>query len=182
MLSKIKQYVVEADENTGEWLDEPQFEGFVYRAKWDKKIDTTRTHYDHYESRDGETRAIKVKWVRSNPAKRIGAAHPKRRSAATHAAPSKRLVRRRKENVKQGYFPNPIADKIALHFNAGNDTNGNQRRIFVVVDTRGNVLGAFDEGYVGNAAVTSHYPGIAIVGRFDITPAQRKTLLKDYGK
>ena len=43
-----------------------------------------------------------------NPAERIGTAHPRRRSAATHAAPSKRLVRRRKANVKKGYFPNPI--------------------------------------------------------------------------
>ena len=45
-----------------------------------------------------------------NPAARIGTARPKRKSAATHAAPSKRLVRRRKANVKQGYFPNPIVN------------------------------------------------------------------------
>lgn len=48
----------------------------------------------------------------TNPAKRIGAAHPKRRSAATGAAPSKRLVSRRKVNVKKGYFPNPVKQRL----------------------------------------------------------------------
>jgi hypothetical protein len=104
-----------------------------------------------------------------------------RPSRATHRAPSARLVSRRKKNTKQGYFPNPLPDKIALHFNAGNDTNGNPRRLFVVVNTQGVVIAAYDEGYIGESAVTKHFPGIAIVGRFDITPAQRKSLLKEYG-
>jgi len=118
----------------------------------------------------------------TNPAPRIGTAHPKRKSEATKKTPTKRLVARRKRNTKAGYYPNPIQDKIALYFNAGNDTNGNPRRLFVVVNTAGAVIGAYDEGYAGESAVTKHYPGIAIVGRFDITPAQRKSLLKEYGK
>jgi hypothetical protein len=96
--------------------------------------------------------------------------------------PSARLVHRRKINTKRGYFPNPLKDKIALHFNAGNNTNGNPRRVFVVVNTGGAVVGAYDEGYSGEGAVTKHFPGIAIVGRFNITPAQYRELLKEHKK
>jgi hypothetical protein len=134
----------------------------------------------------------------SNPAPRIGTAKPKRRSQVTGKAPSKRLVARRAKNKRRGYFPNPadihvdinshndtrknnpIADKIALKFNAGNDRNGNPRRVFVVVNTSGVVLSAHDEGYQGEKAVTQHYPGIAIVGQFDITPTDYKYFIKQY--
>src|ERR1700693_3838461 len=53
----------------------------------------------------------------SNPAPRRGAAKPKRASQRLHRnkngtftkAPTKRLVTRRKKNVRKGYFPNPAA-------------------------------------------------------------------------
>jgi len=73
-----------------------------------------------------------------NPAKRIGAAHPKRRSAATHAAPTARLVRRRKANVKQGYFPNPVpASKKVQIRNASklySDFTGHEATEYEMVD------------------------------------------------
>jgi len=117
-----------------------------------------------------------------NPTRRTVAAKPKARSRATGKAPSARLIARRKKDTVKGYYPNPVADKIALHFNAGNDSNGNPRRVFVVVNTNGNVEGAFNEGYIGSSAVTKHFPGIAIVGRFDITPAQYREIRKHYEK
>jgi hypothetical protein len=46
----------------------------------------------------------------SNPAPRHGTASPRRRSQITKAPPSKRLVLRRMENSKKGYFPNPVDD------------------------------------------------------------------------
>ena len=46
---------------------------------------------------------------KSNPALRHGTASPRRRSQITKAPPSKRLVLRRMENSKKGYFPNPMA-------------------------------------------------------------------------
>jgi len=53
----------------------------------------------------------------SNPAPRRGAKKPKRASQRVHRnkngtftkAPTKRLVTRRKKNVRKGYFPNPAA-------------------------------------------------------------------------
>ena len=139
-------------------------------------------HFATMKAAKKSTDAYISKMYATNPARRIGTAHPKRKSEATKKTPTKRLVARRKRNTKAGYYPNPIQDKIALYFNAGNDTNGNPRSLFVVVNTAGAVIGAYDEGYAGESAVTKHYPGIAIVGRFDITPAQRKSLLKEYGK
>lgn len=47
-----------------------------------------------------------------NPAKRKGTAKPRRASQVTKKPPTKRLVARRVANVKPGYFPNPICDKI----------------------------------------------------------------------
>lgn len=124
----------------------------------------------------------------ANPAPRIGTARPRRVSQLTKKPPTKRLVARRKKNTDQGYFPNPdigrkhnpIADKIALHFNAGNDANGTPRRVFVVVNTSGVVIKAIDEGYLGERAVTGEFPGIAIVGQFPIKPVDYKHFLRTY--
>ena len=81
----------------------------------------------------------------------------------------KRVVRR----------ANPIGHgKLAIWLNAGNNTSGNPRRLYVVVTTSGVVEGVYDEGYDGPSAVTSHHPGIEIVGQFMITPAQYRDLLK----
>jgi hypothetical protein len=117
----------------------------------------------------------------TNPAKRKKAASPKRRSQATGKAPTKRLVARRKANVKPGYYPNPIGHgKIAIWLNAGNDANGNPRRLYVVVTTTGVVEGVYDEGYYGRQAVLEPHPGIEIVGQFMITPGQYRELKKQY--
>lgn len=44
----------------------------------------------------------------SNPAPRIGAAKPRRKSQVTGEKPSMRLVQRREKNTRKGYYPNPI--------------------------------------------------------------------------
>lgn len=48
--------------------------------------------------------------IMKNPAPRIGTKKPNRRSQATGARPSKRLVARRKANAYEGFFPNPTPD------------------------------------------------------------------------
>jgi len=48
-------------------------------------------------------------WARqANPTPRVGTARPRRVSQVTKKPPTKRLVTRRKANVKAGYFPNPL--------------------------------------------------------------------------
>lgn len=44
---------------------------------------------------------------KANPAPRLGTTKPKRKSQVTGKPPTKRLVKRRKENTVEGYFPNP---------------------------------------------------------------------------
>lgn len=46
--------------------------------------------------------------LKNNPTPRIGTARPRRVSQVTKKPPTKRLVTRRKANVKAGYFPNPV--------------------------------------------------------------------------
>ena len=70
---EIRQYRVEADANTGEWLGEPEYAGMVDEASWSSKDDTEARHFDTYEVQikdgqgfptlDSETRAIEVIWV-----------------------------------------------------------------------------------------------------------------------
>jgi hypothetical protein len=68
-----------------------------------------------------------------------------------------------------------------IHLNAGHTTNGNPRRVFVVIDVSdGTIVDAIDEGYKGTDAVTSHYPGIVAGPEFDTTPAQYRALLKQF--
>lgn len=61
--------------------------------------------------------AVKRPARKANPAKRIGTKKPTRASAATGKAPSKRLVKRRKANTAEGYFPNP-AEVVKAHSHA----------------------------------------------------------------
>jgi len=66
---------------------------------------------DLYEQLQAILTGSRLGLHKENPSPRIGTAHPKRRSAITKKTPSKRLVARRKANVKKGYFPNPLLNK-----------------------------------------------------------------------
>lgn len=52
---------------------------------------------------------------RRNPAPRIGTRNSLRRSQATGKRPSRRLVARRRGNVRKGYFPNPSGGVRIVH-------------------------------------------------------------------
>ena len=77
---------------------------------------------------------------------------------------------------------------IAIHVNAGNDTNGNPRRLFVVFDDAGKmanyvpdarVMAVVSEGYRGSAALRDEYPDVPVAEiRLDITPKQYRELLR----
>ena len=73
MEKQIKQYHVEADANTGEWIGEPEYVGMIDESSWSSANDTEARHFDTYEVQimdeqgfptlDTETRAIEVVWV-----------------------------------------------------------------------------------------------------------------------
>lgn len=77
---------------------------------------------------------------------------------------------------------------VVIRLAAPNDSNGNPRRVFVIMDESSDVLGAVDEGYAGSHALveaiggalgqrlrSSNYPTFATTG------AEYRSLLKDYG-
>lgn len=67
--------------------------------------------------------------------------------------------------------------KIAIRLNAGNDVNGNPRRVFVVLDPMVGVIDAIDEGYEGEAELRKRYR-ISSTADLDTTPRQYRELVK----
>jgi hypothetical protein len=72
----------------------------------------------------------------------------------------------------------------AIKLNAGNDRNGNPRRVFVVLDESGNIIEAIDEEYRGTAALFDKYapPDIGYPCEFATTPKEYRELLRDWAK
>lgn len=67
-----------------------------------------------------------------------------------------------------------------IRLNAGNDTNGNPRRIYVVFDTRGNMVDAVDEGYSGIQALRPKYPRLFTGVRAQFYPETFATTAGEY--
>lgn len=77
-------------------------------------------------------------------------------------------------------------EKLAIHLNAGNDRNGNPRRLFLLVTVNkgeATVIDAINENYYGESAVSkAGYKNVPIIGRFDTTPSEYRDLLKRYDR
>jgi hypothetical protein len=69
---------------------------------------------------------------------------------------------------------------MAIHLDAGRDTNGNPRRIFVVFDSKAEVIDAIDEGYQGSGGVIRKYGKIPISERFETSPSARRELMRKF--
>lgn len=68
---------------------------------------------------------------------------------------------------------------VAIKVNAGNDTNGNPRRGWVVLDGRsGDMLDFVDESYLGRSALTRIYPKAVESVELAVTPGEYRTLRK----
>jgi hypothetical protein len=72
---------------------------------------------------------------------------------------------------------------MAIRLNAGNDSNGNPRRVYVVFDSTGKIIDAIDEGYSGIQALDEVYPKHNdSVASFDTSPSEYRELVKSYSK
>jgi hypothetical protein len=77
-----------------------------------------------------------------------------------------------------------IPEVMALHLCADNDSNGNPRRCFVVLDKAGRHVETIDEGYAGDGALYTRWPmfHFRALGEFagvdDVTPREYKRWLK----
>jgi hypothetical protein len=69
---------------------------------------------------------------------------------------------------------------VVIKLNAGNDLNGNPRRVFVVLAITGEILGTADEGYIGLHAVCEKWPdlGFGYVPEFETTPKEYRYLTR----
>lgn len=69
---------------------------------------------------------------------------------------------------------------VAIKLNAKNDTNGNPRRVYVVIETStGDLYDAVEEGYANDIEdLRRQYPGIAHPCEFPTTPGEYRDLLK----
>lgn len=69
-----------------------------------------------------------------------------------------------------------------IRLNAGNDANGNPRRVFVLLENN-TITKVWDEGYQGSQAVPQEYQHILRENgydTFDTTPKQYRDLLKRF--
>ena len=72
-----------------------------------------------------------------------------------------------------------MSKHIAIKLNAGNNTNGNPRRVYVVLETiNGSIVDTIDEGFMGIVALSRKYPEIPIPPEFYTTPKEYRELLK----
>jgi hypothetical protein len=73
----------------------------------------------------------------------------------------------------------------AIRLNAGNDRNGNPRRVFIVFNTENSwIVEAIDEGYDGDKELLEKYPDLKghFPPSFYTTVTEYKLLLKNYSK
>ena len=72
---------------------------------------------------------------------------------------------------------------VCIKLNAGHDSNGNPRRVYVVFDSEGYIVRAVDEGYRGRAALRE-VPGCegeCEPVEFETTPREYRRLLRHFG-
>jgi len=70
--------------------------------------------------------------------------------------------------------------KTVLRLNAGNDNNGNPRRVILFFDEHGVEQYAVDEGYGNLTDICKPIEPVTYLGTFDTTVKQYKELLKRY--
>lgn len=69
--------------------------------------------------------------------------------------------------------------EIVLHLRAKNDSNGNPRRFYAVINAEtGQLIEAIDEGYRGFNAWKRKYPNAIEGPSFDTTPECRRDYLR----
>ena len=71
---------------------------------------------------------------------------------------------------------------LVFQLAASNDRNGNPRRLFLIVDTDGNIVEAIDEGYNGTSAYELKYPDAKLVTWMNVPVSEYNTYLKEFEK
>ena len=111
-MPKYDAYVFSGAEKLPYKMDEGEYFGSSIKFR------TQREFKEHLLNLHPKFRFKVSNSEKSNPAPRKGTASVKRPSQITGEAPTKRLVKRRKANTHEGYFPNPLtsAEKQNVKF------------------------------------------------------------------
>ena len=111
-MPKYDAYVFSGAEKLPYKMDEGEYFGSSIKFR------TQREFKEHLLNLHPKFRFKVSNSEKSNPAPRKGTASVKRPSQITGEAPTKRLVKRRKANTQEGYFPNPISSELRVAFEA----------------------------------------------------------------
>lgn len=69
-----------------------------------------------------------------------------------------------------------------IRLDAGNDRNGNPRRVYVAISEGGDIIGAWNEGYCGDQCVPlCLHVKAKLAPTFETTAAEYKGILKEFG-
>lgn len=69
------------------------------------------------------------------------------------------------------------AARLAVYIRTTNDTNGNPRRGWMIVNPDGTTAGFVDEGYTGYPAVRERFPdAVEVSHALEVTPATYRVL------
>lgn len=72
-----------------------------------------------------------------------------------------------------------IKARSLIRLDAGNDRNGNPRRVFVALGDQGEIVGAWNEGYHGTDAVPEELrPMARLAPTFRTTPGEYRALVR----
>jgi hypothetical protein len=71
---------------------------------------------------------------------------------------------------------------IAIHLNAGNDRNGNPRRLFLILNEKATIVRAIDEGYEGTQALVPEFASVPVSQQIPTTYKEYRYLLKQFSK
>jgi hypothetical protein len=74
---------------------------------------------------------------------------------------------------------------ICIRLCAKNDRNGNPRRVYILLDSEGEIVRAVNEGYLGSGALDGILdPSVnrSLIRDFSTTPAEYRRLLREYGR
>ena len=67
---------------------------------------------------------------------------------------------------------------IYLHLSTKHDTNGNPRRLFLILNEKGDPINAIDEGYAGNSQVRKEHPDAVAGPRIEVTISEYRGWLR----
>ena len=69
---------------------------------------------------------------------------------------------------------------MVTHLRADNDPNGNPQRLYVINNSKGEIIDVIDEGYYGSSAFRKTYPNYVEVATYNIPKSEYHELKREW--